>query len=266
MSEQWSNPPVFYALAQVQFNAIAGPKFADDIQEAFREIGFPDAIREETRIVLLAPGTSPEDPPTVTPQSSTRVCYMNTKRTEGFVWLPNALCYHTADYQTFEAFKERFVLGLKTLMQVTKPDYVTRVGARYLDLVRPEAGETLDRYLIRDVLGLSSKLRAGGHTLSETVMIELPLTVVSRVFVSNFEQPQPNPPIPAEMLPLHLKLQDKFQNAVGTVALLDTDSFEAIDRQPFDIEQIGDSLARVRKGVRQAFDAIITKHAVEKWN
>lgn len=265
MSEQWSNPPVFYALAQVQFNAIAGPKFADDIQEAFRGIGFPDAVREETRVLSLAPGNSPEDPPAVTQQSSTRSCYMNTKRSEGFVWLPNALCYHTADYQTFEAFKDRFVLGLQTLMRVTKPDYVTRIGARYLDLVRPSQDESLDQYLIRDVLGLSSKLQSGGHTLSETVMIDLPLTVISRVFVSKSDQPQPNPPIPAEMLPLHLKLQERFQNIVGTVALVDTDSFEAIDRQPFDIAQLEDGLARVRAGVRRAFDAIIQDYAVEKW-
>lgn len=265
MSEQWSNPPVFYALAQIQFNAIPEHKFADDIQQAFREAGFPDAVRDKNMVLNVSTGESPEDAPTVDRQSTTRHNYLDTRRTEGFVRVSNMLTYHTTNYQTFEHFKARFRLGLETLAKVTMPDYVTRVGARYLDLVRPEAHESLTQYLVPEVLGLSERIQAGGHSLSETVVATPPLSLISRVFINNQVQPQPRPPMPNELFPLHLGMKEGFQPVVGKVAVVDTDSFEMLDRKPFNVDEICDSLDRVKQQIQNTFDSVITPTAQEKW-
>lgn len=265
MSEQWSNPPVFYALAQIQFNAIPEHKFADDIQQAFREAGFPDAVRDENLILNVTTGKNSEEAPTVNRQATTRHNYLDTHRREGFVRLSNMLTYHTTNYQTFEHFKARFRLGLETLAKVTTPDYVTRVGARYLDLVRPEAKESLTQYLVPEVLGLSDRVQAGGHSLSETVVATLPMSLISRVFINNQTQPQPRPPMPNELFPLHLSMEEGFQQVAGKVAVVDTDSFEMLDREPFNVDKICGSLDRVKQQIQSTFDSIITTMAQERW-
>lgn len=265
MSKQWSNPPVFYALAQIQFNAIPEHKFADDIQQAFREAGFPDAVRDENTVLNVSTGKNPEEAPTVNRQATTRHNYLDTHRREGFVRLSNMLTYHTTNYQTFEHFKARFRLGLETLAKVTTPDYVTRVGARYLDLVRPEAKEPLTQYLVAEVLGLSERIQADGHSLSETVVATPPLSLISRVFINNPAKPQPGPPMPNELFPLHLSMEEGFQPIVGKVAVVDTDSSEMLDRKPFNVDEICDNLDRVKQLIQNTFDSIITPKTQEKW-
>ena len=54
MGQKWAHAPVYCALAQVRHNPVwqlAG--YIPEIQDALRQIGYPDATRETTALVQL---------------------------------------------------------------------------------------------------------------------------------------------------------------------------------------------------------------------
>lgn len=263
MSEKWKTPPVFYALAQVQFNAIAEHKFADDIQDAFRQAGFPDAVLEQQVQLSIEGEAGGATPPRFTQQLSMRRSFMDAQKGEGFVWLPNALTYHTTRYQNFEHFQAQFQKGLEVMAQVTRPDYVERVGSRYLDLVVPTTPHALSRYLVPQVLGLSESNPGEGHSMCETVSRKDTTTLISRVFIAKGEGQAA--PLPAEMGLLHLQMAERFQVVTGAFAVLDTDCYELLPREAFDPVRIVASLARVKTRISNTFSGILTDEAKKEW-
>ena len=106
MNSSWDNAPVFYVLAHIQFNAIpAMAKYADEIADRLRKIGYPDP-QEEKQIVLsfgVAPDGSPS-PQQVEQKEVARWRISNTEKTSGFLMLQDALIFHTTDYLDRDSF------------------------------------------------------------------------------------------------------------------------------------------------------------------
>jgi len=265
MSLPWRNAPVFYVLAHIQFNAIpAMVKYADEIADRLRKIGYPDP-QEEKQIVLsfgVASDGSPS-PQQVEQKEVARWRISNAEKTSGFLMLQDALIFHTTTYLDRDSFFAELRKGLDVVHEVIELSFVDRIGLRYLNVVKPETEETLAQYLEPAARGLGQYFGAGlQHSMVEAIAQLDYGTLVSRAFTAYSDGD--HPPMPPELMPIPLKVQDRFSPCKGLVTVLDNDCFMQ-QRVPFSISVIETSLQKLRDGIGLAFDVSITDYAKEKW-
>lgn len=268
MGVKWRNAPIFYTVAQVRFNPVLALKdYIDQIQEKFRQKGYPD-FRKKTGFRLnLAQITnmqSNEQPIKQVPsiESSEQYTFDNQDRDSGFVLDQSMMSFQTTNYKTSAPFLDEIASGLQIVHDVVRLNYFERVGLRYLDAVTPTADEQIDQYVAHQVLGIAGLLGDAGiqHSFSETV-VELPdkCRVTSRTIIQNGQIQ-----LPPDLGVLELKLPDRVKSHNNVYALIDTDA--AIEsRTNFDLSEVKSNLKILRAGARKVFDATHTDYAVSKW-
>jgi uncharacterized protein (TIGR04255 family) len=251
--------PVFYTLAQVQFNPIA--KMSDyvaPLQERLRRSGFPD-FREEKQFELTIRRLD-ESQPDVQPQQHLRWSFTNAERTEGYLLVANTLVFHTTAYDNFANFLEKTISGLKLVHEIVELAYIERVGLRYLDAIVPIENDTLPQYLNPSLLGLSATL--GGnlrHSFTETVTDIENGTLVARALSS-----EGGLALSPDLFPLQLALQKRFTEINCQHTVLDLDYFLA-NRINFDITNIETQLINTHSIITNAFEVSLTDYARERW-
>ena len=263
MGQKLTNAPVYYTVAQVQFNPILDlDGYVPAIQPKMREAHFPDYKKEVfQQLVLPFSGTGQGQmaAPTVTPQS--RYLFGDIDGRSLFLLETNALSFQTTSYDTFETLSETFLKGLGILNDALRLDFVERIGLRYLDAVQPSKdGETLREFLVPEVLGLA--LRGQGvhqHSVSETIASTAAGQLVSRVLIRKG-------PIglPMELVGLAPTIAPRFTQREGLHAIVDTDA-SVVHREVFDLSKVGARLTALHDEIGKCFDATVTDHARASW-
>jgi uncharacterized protein (TIGR04255 family) len=251
--------PVFYTLAQVQFNPITKMSdYVSPLQEHLRRNGFPD-FRADSQIEFAIRRLD-ELQPDVQQQKHVRWSFTNSDRTEGYQLSENTLVFHTTIYDTFQIFLERTILGLELVHKVVELAYTERIGLRYLDAVVPMGDDTLQQYLNSSLLGLSDSMDGQlGHSFTETVkFIEKGTLVTRAVITENALSLSP------DLFPLQLELAPRFKEINCRHAVLDTDYFVA-QRNKFDVTEIKNQLLAAHDIVTNAFDSSVSEYSKKKW-
>ncbi len=251
--------PVFYTLAQVQFNPIAQMSdYVARLQERLRRSGFPD-FRVENQFELTIRRLD-EPQPDVQPQQHMRWSFTNAQRTEGYLLLSNTLIFHTTAYNTFKDFLDKTIIGLKLVHEIVELDYVERIGLRYLDAVAPIKDDTLQEYLNPSLLGFSAIVEGSlSHSFTETVTLVEGGTLVNRSVITDGTLA-----ISPDLFPLKLELQPRFAAITGRNAVLDMDYFVA-KRNSFDLTEVEAQLLNAHDIIANAFKISVTNHAREMW-
>jgi uncharacterized protein (TIGR04255 family) len=252
--------PVFYTLAQVQFNPITQmTEYVSPLQEHLRRSGFPD-YRADSQIEFAIRRLD-ELQPDVQQQQHIRWSFTNSDRTEGYQLSGNTLVFHTTIYDTFQDFLEKTILGLELVHEVVELAYVERIGLRYLDAIVPIGDDTLKQYLNPSLLGLSDSIVDGqlAHSFTETVKLIGNGTLVTRAVIANNVLS-----LSPDLFPLQLELAPEFKKINGCHAVLDTDYFVA-QRTNFDIAEIRSKLLLAHDVVTNAFDCSVTEYSKKKW-
>jgi uncharacterized protein (TIGR04255 family) len=251
--------PVFYTLAQVQFNPISQMSdYVARLQERLRRSGFPD-FRAEHQFGLAIRRLE-DIQPEVQAQQHMRWSFTNAECTEGYLLLENALVFHTTVYDVFEDFLRKTIRGLELVHEIVELAYTERIGLRYLDAVEPTDDDSLQDYLNPSLMGLSTSLEGRlGHSFTETVTNIEDGTIVARAVIADG-----NLALPPDLFAIPLKLQSRFANINARHAVLDTDYFIA-NRSSFDPEKIGNQLSVAHDVITNAFKGSVTDHAREKW-
>ncbi len=251
--------PVFYTLAQVQFNPIAQMSdYVARLQERLRRSGFPD-FRDENQFELTIRRLD-ESQPEVQPQQHRRWSFTNAQRTEGYLLLSNTLVFHTTAYNTFKDFLQKTLSGLTLVHEIVDLAYVERIGLRYLDAVVPMNDDTLQQYLNPCLLGLSATLEGSlGHTFTETVTVIEGGTLVTRAVIT-----EGSLAMSPDLFPLQLELQSKFAAINGRNAVLDMDYFVA-KRDSFELMEIENQLLKAHDIITDAFKVSVTEYARDIW-
>src|SRR5262245_9125468 len=128
--------PLVMVLAQVRTSPVTKmADYAAEVQEQVRRRGFPRLAEGTVQEILLTPGG---------PQLRVhpRWEFQDKERTTGIILTQNGVVLHTREYDTFDVFADHLKLALEVVGKVVKPALVERLGLRYVDLIRPEAGET----------------------------------------------------------------------------------------------------------------------------
>ena len=263
MGKKLTNAPVYYTVAQIQFNPILNlDSYLPAIQAKMRETHFPD-FRQEVlqRIVLPFGGADPAlgSGPAIAPH--TRYTFGDIDGKTSFLLETNAMSLQTTEYDTFEAFSEILLRGLGFLHDALRLDFVERIGLRYLDAVQPlKEGESLRDFLVPEVLGLS--LKSDGElqqSVSETVSITQAGQLVSRVIIR-----QGRVGLPMELAALAPAVAARFTQKEGLHAIVDTDASVA-HREVFDLRKVSQRLEALHTEITKSFNATVTPHAEAAW-
>lgn len=105
MGEKWARAPVYCVLAQVRHNPVwqlAG--YIPKIQDALRQIGYPDARTETSALVQLPPPPSEPGVPLAPPriEQVARLVCADRDQTHVCLVSPDRFTYCTTGYETFE--------------------------------------------------------------------------------------------------------------------------------------------------------------------
>jgi uncharacterized protein (TIGR04255 family) len=251
--------PVFYTLAQVEFNPITQmSEYVSRLQERLRRSGFPD-FRADSQIEFAIRRLD-ESQPDVQKQQHVRWSFTNSDRTEGYQLSGNTLVFHTTIYDTFQDFLEKTIFGLELVHEVVELAYTERIGLRYLDAVVPMGGDTLQQYLNSSLLGLSDSIDGQlGHSFTETVKFIKNGTLVTRAVITDNALS-----LSPDLFPLQLELAPRFKEINSRNAVLDTDYFVA-QRTKFDIAEISSQMLFAHDVVTNAFDSSVTEYSKKKW-
>jgi uncharacterized protein (TIGR04255 family) len=263
VGKKLNNAPVYYTVAQVQFNPILDlDAYIPAIQAKMREKHFPDFKQDVVQRLVLPFGTVEPGQlaaPTVTPQS--RYQFGDIPGSARFVLETNALSFQTTGYETFEAFSETLLAGLSVVHDALRLDFIERIGLRYLDAVQPSGErESLRDFLVPEVLGLS--MREGvqhQHSVSETVVATPAGQLVSRVLIRHGQVG-----LPLELTALAPKIDPRFTQWAGQHAIIDTDA-STTQREAFDLSNVEAQLTALHDEIDKCFKAIVTKHALVVW-
>jgi len=265
MGKKMKNAPVYFVLAQVQFNAVLTlDGYVPAIQDALRKAGYADFAKlmvATMNLNLGMPSTANQMPVTQT----ARYLFLNEAKFSGFLLDQTSLIFETTEYDTFDQFSEAFFLGLKTLHEsVGGLSFCERVGIRFLDAVCPGENEKVTDYLAPSLVGLFDKLkdRELKHVISETWSTSDQANLMCRAIIQN--QAAKGVSFAPDLQPMLLKVADKFKDTSGIYGIIDTDAwFE--NRQKFDIDRIKEKLISLHGDVRNSFDEMVTPHALNVW-
>ena len=251
--------PVFYTLAQVQFNPIAQMSdYVAPLQERLRRSGFPD-FRTENQLEILFRRVEALQPD-IQQQQQMRWSFIDTQQTEGYLLFSNNLVFHTTNYNTFENFLEKTISGLELIHEVVELAYIERIGLRYLDAIVPLEHEVFSQYLNGSLLGLSETVEGHlRHSFTETVTEIAESTLVTRAVIS-----EGNLALPPDLFPLPLMLQPRFAEINGRHAVLDTD-LSVTKRINFDIATVKTQMVKAHQVTADIFRNSVTDDARKKW-
>jgi uncharacterized protein (TIGR04255 family) len=251
--------PVFYTLAQVQFNPIAQMSdYVARLQERLRRSGFPDFLAENQFGLTIR--RLDELQSDVQQQQQMRWSFTNTQRTEGYLLLSNALAFHTTAYDTFADFLQKTIFGLNLVHEIVELAYIERIGLRYLDAVVPISDDTLQQYLNASLLGFSANLEGRlSHSFTETVTTIEDGNLIARAVITDGALA-----LSPDLFPLQLELQPRFTKINGRNSVLDTD-YSVVKRDGFDLEKIEKQLLKSHDIITDAFKVSVTDYARERW-
>lgn len=260
MGTPLKNPPVYLTLAQVRFNPILTlADFLPNIQERFRQAGYPDFSRQN--IVSIQLTAQEGHAPTPSPVQQERYQFGNVENTHTFNLDNQSLTLQSTNYGQFETFADCFLEGLNIVNDAVKLAFTERVGLRYLDRLMPRTGEAIETYLVEQVQGLNSRL--GGNSLYSftEAMNEIDhIKLLSRVIIQ--DGPLAFPP---DIQPGNMQIPSRFTSYVGNSAILDNDGFVE-GRETFSSKRVAEHLDAIHNVISMAFKASVTQTAFDAWD
>jgi uncharacterized protein (TIGR04255 family) len=263
MGTKLNNAPVYYTVAQVQFNPVLDlDGYIPSIQSKMREVHFPDYKKEVFQRLVL-PFSNAEQgqmaAPNIAPQS--RYLFGDTDGRSLFLLETNTLSFQTTRYDTFETFSTTLLMGLGILHGALRLDFVERIGLRYLDAVQPSEGdETLRQFLVPEVLG-HALLGKGHlqHSVSETSVVTTAGQLVSRVIIR-----YGHVGLPVELGGFAPTIDPRFTQRESLHAIVDTDA-SIVHREKFELAKFGARLAALHDEIVTSFNSTVTDHARASW-
>ena len=161
-----SQQPLALVLGQVQFSPIRQiDRYIPEIQEAFRQDGFPVERAGKVQRITFGPGAGV--PLQVIEQD--RWEYRTKDETWSVLVTQDGVVLQTTGYERFEGFADRFRQAVRTVLATTEHErlgVVHRMGLRYVDIVQPRKGEDFRAYLRNGFHGAADEVfQAGTHRL-----------------------------------------------------------------------------------------------------
>lgn len=256
--------PLVHVLAQVVFSPVLQwEEHAAVLQPLLAELGYVRLRRGQMVEVNFGPGAPTEQ------RTVQRFDFSTRDQRSAFVLSEASFVLHTAAYLDKAPFLATFQRGLEALQEAMPVHIVERIGFRFIDLVQPDAGEPFGRYVhagllgfpFRDVAALQATTR-GFATQSVAMTPHGALAIRSGVLPPGQYLP---PDLDTGTL---LRPENHDPNRPGLA--VDFDHFTLFSEPgtptlDFEPEAIIRHLQVLHTPLREAFHAIVTRDAIDRW-
>lgn len=252
-----SKSPLVLVLCQVRFSPIlAMADYFPKIQDKLRLKGYPVVKNAVIQEVLLTPAGGAS-------AKHVRWQVQDKSETRSIVVTENFVAFQTTAYSIFEDFVPQLALAVDTLAEEVQGLYLQRIGLRYVDLVRPAAGETWREYVRPELHGLRSPtfLEDSQTQLHQSTAQTPHGTMIVRLYQNREGQV-----LPPDLTEDGLKVRVEPTLAPNElVTLLDLDHFSVrqVDYERGLVESrawdLHDDLDRVFR------ESLVTDHALKVW-
>jgi len=246
--------PLIHVLAEVRFSPVLSMESrVPEIQDALRGQGFPLYERREVPVLHFDLKSNPSI------ASQPRWDFLNAERTLAVFLSTNFVVIHTTRFRIFNELSEQVASSLDVIYKATGVSLIELLGLRYVNLVRPPAGEPIARYLNSGLLGIAiPEFRSSTHRY-ETIAFGKDESRVAIRCLQNYS---------GDYLPPDLANENLDHNvgpsADDYVCILDLDhSMEP--RAAFDLPGVLDSLGHMHDNLDLVFRTAVTTHALEAW-
>lgn len=253
------NSPLVFVLGQVKIAPILKmPDYLPEIQEGLRKIGFPGYECRTTQEIVFGP---------VNQQLQTeRWFFTNRDKTRSVILARDFVILATSVYENFEEFVTTFGTALEILKEICSPEFSSRLGLRYVDLIRPAAGESIDTYLQPGIRGLPpADLGVSSILHQMQFRAQTPVGVLSVRLWQNRDGRVLPPDIAGDEVAFRVNLlphSDEQSNELLTI--LDIDHFSE-DQRDYDTEALILDMWSLHDGTDRAFRSVVTPEAMALW-
>jgi uncharacterized protein (TIGR04255 family) len=263
MGKKLSKAPVCFTLAQIQFEpGDDEPGLYDALREALLSRGYDEA---ETIPAATFEVQMTADGVVATPKMVVRQWFYTRGRTSGIMLDPVGLTYQTTDYPVFTKFSDAFIEAIEVVHALRPIRNIQRIGMRMLDVIRSQAGDRLDDYLVSGTIGIVDSIRLPIPLIQgtvEAIFQEPPRTLIVRAVRSPAGVPWPE-----DLSPNRLRLAARFEEMDQPAVLVDTDAFRADDMGPIagSRERLESELQALKALLSAGFKQLTTEHALKVW-
>jgi uncharacterized protein (TIGR04255 family) len=224
--------PLVTVLAQVKISPVAAmQRYIPEIQERLRKQGFPKYLVDEMEEVTFNLGPSQQQQQI---RTLTRWAFQNKESTWEIQLDTQTITLVTTLYDRYDTtFEPNLRLALQSVNDVVGIGLATRLGLRYVDLIRLDGEQAFSYYLDAGFLGLApDKLGVSGMLSRFQSIAKSSVGMLSmRATLMN-----DGSPLPADLRPGRLRVDAKVLPG-ETVCFLDLDHFSEQERD-FNVEEL----------------------------
>lgn len=246
--------PLIFVLAQVRFAPILKmAEYVPEIQEALRRKGFPGyQVRATQEISFL---------PVLQAAQSERWFFSSRDRVRSVILAPDFVVLATSEYDRFESFAAELEQTLAIVKTASSPEFSSRIGLRYVDLIRPGPGESLDDYLQAGIRGLRPEEIGATSTLHQLqIQAKTPAGSLSVRLWQNTDGRVLPPDIAGDEVAFRVDSAPQGE----LLTILDLDHSSEVQRE-FEPPTLLADLWDLHAGTDRAFRAIVTLGARVRW-
>jgi uncharacterized protein (TIGR04255 family) len=258
--------PLVYTLGIVRFPRVPEiGRFASAFLSAIRS-AYPQFDEIVQNFVVANISLGPDAKPQIDRRESKMFQFASPDRTWAFILSEDLFGLHTSKYVDHDDFVRRFREGLQILLDIQdlSIDWIEAIGFRYVDLVKPLAGEPLEEYLEKWVLPPTPKVE-GKMELAQGMYIAMYKTDYGDLRFQSLRTPPMTLP-PDLNTPLVQKNGWAADIPEGDFALMDIDHgchFNPLERT--NVDMICSKFLELRSASRKLFDHAGTEHAMNVW-
>lgn len=261
------NAPLVYTIGVIRFPRIPEiGRFASAFLGAIRgEYPQFDEIVQNFVVANLSLG--PDSKSQIDRRESKMFQFASPNRTWAFILSEDLFGLHTSMYIDHDDFVRRFREGLEALLKIHDLGlkWIEAIGFRYVDLVKPLAGEPLEGYLQPWVLPPSPPEALGKMDLVQGMYVALYKTEYGDLRFQSLRTPPMTLP-PDLNTPMVQKNGWAVDIPPGDFALMDIDHGRHFSPlAEIDVDHICSKFLELRLASRKLFDQAGTNHAMSVW-
>lgn len=252
------NAPLVQVLAQVVFSQVPGLETRiEQLHQRFFEAGYLIRVDGSVHDIRL----SADGPPSV--RVRPRWEFLDRDRAWSVSLTDQFVVLGTVRYLSAEPFWERLQEVLEIVRDVAGVQLIERLGLRYIDVVRPRAGESFVDYVDASVLGFPLETLGAVQVIESVRTEKLARTEQGRMIARSMLLP-PGVAAPPDLTGELRHVPPSDPTLPGLV--LDFDHFHVFETLgDFDPESIVQQMEGLRLPLREAFRLVITEHAESVW-
>ncbi len=252
-----SKSPLVLVLSQVRFSPLmAMSSYIAAIQDRLRQSGYPlNSSVEVQEFPIAQPGARS----TVRPHWE----FLSKDQTTSVIVNEGFVVVQTTTYDDFDAFLARTLDAVEIVATAVGGLLIQRVGLRYVDLIRPNPGETWEKYVSAGLRGFASP-----HLAADTA-VRVHQTIAKTedgMMIARLLQNREGSVLPPDLVTQTLQFPKIAPvQPSELLTIIDIDHYREVGLDEFDRGSLKQTGWKLKNASYDVFVAMVTREALETW-